>query len=55
MNIHVLLDKFEVVSWMYEMRCVAKFATRLTKKKAFYLCFFIYIFVSVCVCGDDFN
>ena len=33
MKIHAPQDKFEVVSWMYEMRFVAKSCGRLTKKK----------------------
>ena len=42
MKIHAPLDEFEVVSWMYETRCVAEFATDWPRKK-------LYIYIYICM------
>ena len=47
MKVHASCDKFEVVSWMYETRCVAKVSTDWPRRKN--ICFFIYSFVCACV------
>ena len=49
MKIQAQCEKFDVVSWMYETRGVAEFATDSPRKKI--ICFFIYscVFVFVVV------
>ena len=48
-KIHALHDKFEVVSWMYEARCVAKVATDWQSKNV--LVYFIFLYICVRSCG----
>ena len=48
MKIHARHGKFEVVTWMYQTQCVAKFAEDWPRKK-FIFCF-LYIHMCVCVC-----
>ena len=46
MTIYAPHDKFEVVSWMYEMRGVAKFVTDWLRK----IFLFISLYIRACVC-----